>query len=80
MKLRFPLFFASTCLLSIFSDNFLISWVTNSYIKAIIFGLSVGIAFYIIGKSGLSAKRISTPLGILISVLGLASVIFTNHI
>jgi hypothetical protein len=79
MKLRFPLYFLSICLLSIFSDQFIIKWVPNLYMKSIIFGLGVGFAFYIIGKSGLSAKRISTPLGILISILGLTSVIFVNH-
>lgn len=80
MKLRFPLYFISICLLSIFSDEFLIRWVPNLYMKSIIFALSVAIAFYMIGKSGLSAKRIGTPLGILIFILGITSVIFANHI
>ncbi|MDR6550560.1 hypothetical protein [Paenibacillus qinlingensis] len=80
MKLHFPLFFAAICLLSILADKFLISWVSNLYLKAIIFALSVGLANYLIGKSGLSAKRIATPLGILIFALGLTTVIVSNHI
>ncbi|SFT08590.1 hypothetical protein [Paenibacillus sp. BC26] len=79
MKLRFPLYVASTCLLSIFADKYILQWVGIADVKSIIFGLIVGVAFLIIEKSGLAVKRISVTLGIAMIVMGFAVSILANH-
>lgn len=79
MKLRIPLYFFFSCLITIFSDKFLIDWIHSHYIKSIIYGLLIGFSFFLIEKSGAAIKQVSIFIGILLILISFALIIISNH-
>lgn len=79
MKLRFPIYFTISALLSYLSDAYIIKWVPDLTLKSTIYGLLIGLSFLLLEKSKITVKQIPVPVGIGIIGLGLAIIIFQNH-
>ncbi|SFE62870.1 hypothetical protein SAMN05216378_3783 [Paenibacillus catalpae] len=74
MKLRIPLYFTCACMISLFSNTLIEKWVPD--LKPLIFGILLGLSFFVVEKSGKSNKQVSKPLSILI--IGLVFVVGTS--
>jgi uncharacterized membrane protein YoaT (DUF817 family) len=73
VKLRFPLLFTIICLL-LYLNPFEGHGLGG--FKSIVFGLAVGLLFYIFDRVGISEKQVSAPIGIGIILLGIIVPLF----